>query len=436
MKTTPRILAALLVCAAPAAFGNPFELYGFTPRALGMGGAMTAVGDDLGASFYNPGALLGHTKTEFGLGFADTFANLYVDRASGASTIPTSQVENTPRFELGLIFPLGGKLLKDRVVLAVGGGHPVGSLIRVQTVDQSRPQFYMYQSKAQRFALNAAVGIKVIDGVSVGAGVQITAEQLGRVNFKLDVASRQFIARDITVDLNTVPTPTAGILIEPGDRVKIGLSWRKESQLYYEQPTHIDLGDLGALKLDVSGLAQYWPHVFSGAVSIKVTPRLLVAVQADYYLWSRAPNDQVHVTVTPSGAVLTALGLDALLKVDSADAKMGFANILIPHLAVEYQAADWLALRAGAFVRPAVTPDQSGTTNYLDNFSESVSAGLTFRFTDPLDVFSDPVSFDLGAQVIKANERTSTKLQTTDPTGSSTYGGTLFSFAAMLRYLY
>ncbi len=436
MKTTSRFLAALLVCAAPRAFANPFELYGFTPRALGMGGAMTAIGDDLGASFYNPGALLGHTKTEFGIGFADTISRLYLDRGSGSSAIPTSMAENTPRFELGLIFPLGGKLLKDRVVLAIGGGHPVGSLIRVQTVDQSRPQFYLYQSKAQRFALNTAVGIRIADGLSVGAGVQITAEQLGRVNFKLDVASRQFISRDITVDLNTVPTPTAGILIEPGETVKIGLSWRKEAQLYYEQPTTIDLGDVGALKLDVTGLAQYWPHVFSGAVSLRFTPRLLVAVQADYYLWSRAPNDQVHVTVTPSGAVLTALGLDALLKVDSADAKMGFANIVIPHLAAEYQAADWIALRAGASIRPAVTPDQTGTTNYLDDSSESFSAGATFRFTDPLEVFSDPVSLDLGGQLIVANERTAKKAQLADPTGSSTYGGTLFSFAAMLRYLY
>jgi outer membrane protein transport protein (OMPP1/FadL/TodX) len=403
---------------------------------------MTSVGDDLGASFYNPAALLGHSKTEFGIGFSDTISNLYVDRpcvpsncTGGANTIRTSQVERTPRFELGLIFPLGGALLKDRVVLGIGGGHPMGSLIRVQTVDQSRPQFYMYQSKAQRFALNTALGIKIVNGLSLGVGVQITAEQIGKVNFALDVASRQFRARDITVDLNTVPTPTAGILIEPSESVKIGFSWRKEAQLYYEQPTNIDLGDLGALKLDVQGLAQYWPHVFSGAVSVKLTPRLALTAQADYYLWQRAPNDQVHVKVTPTGSVMTALGLDSLLTVDSADAKMGFANILIPHLAAEWQATDWMTLRGGAWVRPAVTPDQGGTTNYLDNFTESVAAGATFHFTDPLQVFTEPVAFDLGAQMIFANERSNTK-QAVDPTGNATYGGMLFSFAAMLRYLY
>lgn len=429
-----RLLAALAL-VAPAALANPFEMYGFTPRALGMGGAATALGDDLGASFYNPAALLGHSKTEFGLGFADTISNLYIDRASTTSKVRTSEAQNAPRFELGLIFPLGGEILKDRVVIGIGGGHPVGSLIRVQTVDQSQPQFYMYQSKAQRFALNGAIGIKIMNGLSIGGGVQITAEQIGKVNFALDVASRQFVARNITVDLNTIPTPTAGILIEPSESVKIGFSWRKEAQLYYEQPTGIDLGDLGALNLGVNGIAQYWPHVFSGAVALKLTPRLLVTVQADYYLWSRAPNDQVNVTVTPSGAVMQALGLDTLLTVPSNDAKMGFANILIPHLAAEYAATDWLTVRAGGAVRPAVTPDQDGTTNYLDNFTETVGAGATFKFTDPLQVFTEPVAFDIGGQVMIANPRSDRK-QTVDPTGSATWGGSLVSFSAMLRYLY
>ncbi|HUJ24483.1 MAG TPA: outer membrane protein transport protein [Myxococcales bacterium] len=431
---TRRFLTALLLCA-PAAFANPFELYGFTPRAMGMGGAMTAIGDDLGASFYNPGALLGHTKTEFGIGFADTHSNLYVDRSSASPTISTATVENTPRFELGLIFPLGGALLKDRVVLAIGGGHPLGGLIRVQTVDESHPQFYMYQSKAQRFALNGALGVKIVDGLSVGVGVQITAEQIGKVDFALDVASKQFKARDITVDLNTIPTPTAGILIQPSESLSIGFSWRKESQLYYAQPTGIDLGDLGALNLGVQGLAQYWPHVFSGAVSFKLTEKVLVTAQADYLLWSRAPNDQVQVSVTPSGPVLTSLGLDKVLAFQSADASMGFANILVPHLAVEYAGWDWLTLRAGGYVRPAITPDQNGTTNYLDNFTECVGAGASFRFTDPLQVFTEPVTFDIGGQLIIANQRSSQK-QAADPTGSMDYGGSLVSFAAMLRYLY
>jgi long-subunit fatty acid transport protein len=428
-------LILTILTAATAASANPFELYGFTPRALGLGGAMTSVGDDLGASFYNPAGLIGHRKVEFGVGFADTLSSMSIDRGSSASPISSEKVPPAPRFELGLIFPLGGKLFQDRVVLGIGGGHPVGSLIEVQTIDQSHPQFYMYQQKPQRFALNFAVGVKIFDGLSIGGGAQVTAEQIGKVSFSLDLASRTFTSRDITVDLNTILEPMAGILIEPTQHIHIGFSWRKESQLYYTQPTAIDLGDLGSINLDVQGLAQYWPHVFSGAISINFTDALLVAVQADYYLWSHAPNDQVQVTVTPSGAVLTTLGLGSILTVPSNDARMGFVNILVPHLAVEWKAASWLTLRTGGYVRPPVTPDQGGVTNYLDNFTECIGAGLTLKFTDPLQVFTDPVAFDLGGQVLIANSRTSTK-QSADPTGSYTYGGQLFSFAAMLRYLY
>ena len=434
MKRFGLALAALGV-ASTAARANPFELFGYTPRALGMGEAMTAVADDLAGSFYNPAGMIGHTKAEFGIGFADTISQLHIDRSKTSDATSSQEVERSPRFELGIIFPLGGSLFKDRVVIGIGGGHPVGSLVRVQTVDQAHPQFYMYQSKAQRFALNTAVGIRIINGLSIGGGVQITAEQIGSVNFKLDVASRTFKARDITVDLNTVPTPTAGILIEPTDNLKLGLSWRRESRLYYTQPTTIDLGDLGALKLDVQGIAQYWPDVFSAGVSFKPTSRLLIAAQVDYLRWSKSPKDQVTVTVTPKGQVLAALGLDSLLGFGSQDARPGFSDILEPHLGVEYAATDFLTVRGGAWVRPPVTPDQRGTTNYLDNFTEAVSAGLSFRFADPLRVFTDPVTFDLGGQLIFANER-SDKKQGADPTGSASWGGVLYNFSAMLRYLY
>ena len=434
----PRAAAALCAAAmvfAPPARGNPFELFGFTPRAIGLGGAMAGLSDDLAGAFYNPAALVGHSKTEFGLGFADSISNLHIDRLSN-STVPSSQVETSPRFELGLIFPLGGSLLKDRVAIGIAGGHPVGALIRVQTVDQSRPQFYMYQSKPQRFALNAGIGIKIVDGISLGGGVQVIAQQIGKVRFALDMATRRFSAREITTDLNTVPTPMAGLLFEPGDNLKIGLSWRREAKLYYEQPTDIDLGDIGDLNLGVKGLAQYWPDVFSAGVSFHPHPRWLVSAQVDYLLWKNAPRDQVQVTLTPSGPVLDGLGLSQLLAFGSQDVSPGFVNILVPHLGIEFEAADFLTVRAGGFARPPVTPDQTGTTNYLDNFTEAVSAGATLRFCDPLRVFTEPVSFDVAGQLIIANERVMRKAQIKDATGPASFGGTLVSVSAMLRYLY
>jgi long-subunit fatty acid transport protein len=439
LLTARATLLALCALLAWPARANPFELFGFTPRGIGMGGAMVGLADDVAGSFYNPAGIVGHTKAEFGIGFADTIPALHINRAKTSAGTPISgEVDSAPRFEIGIIFPLGG-LLKDRVVIGIGGGHPFGSLVRVQTVDQAHPQFYMYQSKAQRFALDAGIGIKIVDGLSIGAGASVIAQQIGKVRFAVDVASRRFVARDITVDLNTVATPMVGILVEPTETLKFGLSWRKEQQLYYEQPTDINLGDIGDLALDVQGIAQFWPHVFSGGVSYKpaaLSGRLLISAQLDFLVWSRAPRDQVSVTIRPSGPVLDGLGLSDILGFRSQDVTPGFANILVPRLGVEFVATDVLTLRVGASARPPVTPDQRGTTNYLDNFTETFSGGATFKFIDPLKVFTDPVALDVGFSATIANEREMTKFQTNDATGGATYGGALFTASAMLRYLY
>ena len=429
-------LAALAALCAQPAGANPYELFGFTPRSIGLASANVALGDDLAGSFYNPAGMLGHTKSEFGLGIDYTRMMLHIDRTSGGSPVRDGYTDDAPRVELAIIFPLGGAILKDRVVIGLNLGHPVGALIRVQTLDQSRPQFYMYQSKPQRFATSGSIGIKIINGLSIGIGAQVIAEQIGKVNFQIDLAAKKFVSREISIDLNTVPEPLAGILIEPNDWLKIGLSWRKEAQLYYEQPTDLNLGDIGDLQLNVHGIAQYWPHVFSLGVVVKPTRRWLISAQADYLLWNRAPLDQVYVGITPSGAVLGGLGLDAVLGFNSADAPNRFANILIPRVGVEWAALDWLTLRCGVSVRPPVTPDQVGTTNYLDNFTETFAAGASFRFKDALEVFPDPVTLDLGSSLMVANERTQAKRQVADATGGASFGGALFTIGAMLRYLY
>jgi long-subunit fatty acid transport protein len=429
------LFAALVLLAARAASANPYELFGFTPRAVGLASANVALGDDLAGSFYNPAGMLGHTKTEFGLGFDYTHMDLHIDRASTTSQIQNGYEDDVPRFELALIFPLGG-LLRDRVVIGVNLGHPVGSLIRVQTIDQSRPQFYMYQSKPQRFATSAGIGIKIMDGLSIGVGTQIIAEQIGTVAFQVDLAAKKFTSREIDTSLNTIPEPMAGILVEPTDWLKIGFSWRKEAELYYAQPTDLNLGSLGDLQLTVNGIAQYWPHVFSLGATLKPTKQWLVSLQADYLLWSRAPRDQVFVSINPSGAVLTGLGLDSVLGFSANDAQPGFVNILIPRVGVEYSPSSWITVRGGFSLRPPVTPDQVGTTNYLDNFTETIAGGFSFKFLDPLQIFTDPVTFDLGGQLLVANERTQVKRQPADPTGGASFGGMLMTIAAMLRYQY
>ncbi len=256
------------------------------------------------------------------------------------------------------------------------------------------------------------------------------------MKFNVDVAAKRFVARDITIDLNTKPRPMASLLIEPNDWLRIGFSWRMETSLYYAQPTDLNLGDIGDINLNVEGTAQFWPHVFSLGVAFKPTKHWNITLQADYLLWQRASRDQVQVAITPSGPVLDGLGLSDILGFGSADPATGFANIIQPRLAAEWYATDNVTLRGGVWVRPAITPDQTGTTNYLDNFTESVSLGFTYKFPDLLKIFPDPVSLDLAVSSIFANERSYAKRQATDATGGASFGGSIWTVGAGLRYQY
>src|SRR2546430_7346288 len=59
---------------------------------------------------------LGHSKSEFGFGFANSIPSLHVNRSKVGGTAPiTSDAENAPRFEAGIIFPLGGRSEERRV---------------------------------------------------------------------------------------------------------------------------------------------------------------------------------------------------------------------------------------------------------------------------------------------------------------------------------
>jgi hypothetical protein len=126
-----------------------------------------------------------------------------------------------------------------------------------------------------------------------------------------------------------------------------------------------------------------------------------------------------------------------VLSFGSVDGDPGLANILIPRVGVEWSPSEWFTARGGFSLRPPVTPDQVGTTNYLDNFTETLAGGFTLRFRDPLQVFTDPVALDVGGSLVIANRRSQTKVRAAaNLTGDAEFGGVVITLGAMLRYLY
>jgi hypothetical protein len=430
-------IVAALALASTAAFANPLELFGFTPRAAAMAGAQTALGDDIGASFYNPAGLIGRTKTELGAGFAMALPSLYVDRARPNSALTTAMPDTAARGELGVAIPVGGYFSGW---VAIGGavGLPTDKILRIENLDPGRPQFLLYQSKPQRFSASVDAAFRLWHGLSLGLGLQIAQSQNGLYKFGLDVGSRQVTARETRVDAVFVPVPVVGLAWDGGN-YRLGFVWRGEQQQKTDVPTSFDIAQLGTLDIHTASSSFYWPNTFSLGASGRPAlfgGKLLISGQLDLQLWSHAPSDEVQFQILPTGEVITNLGFSGLLGFSAPAKTAGLQSIVVPRIGFEYPALDMLLVRAGASLKPAITPEQSGSTSYLDGLTLTMAAGVGLKLPSPGAALPEPIYVNLSAGLSWLPERDMKKAGGDDPTGDASFGGSVWSFAAMVRYAY
>jgi long-subunit fatty acid transport protein len=410
------ILLALLLA-------SPLDLFGYTPRGTAMAGAMTAA-DGLPAAFYNPAALFDQTRTTLALGFADTAPALHIDRGLPDSPVLSAMPESAPSVELGAVVPVG-----QRFRVGVAMSFPTNRLLRLENLDSSRPQFLLYQSKPQRFNVSVNASLRLADRLAVGFGLSVGQSESGAYRFGLDVPDRLVTVREARVDATFSPAFVLGLLAEPVPSLRVGFAWRGSQAMRTDVPTIFELQGLGSLQIETASTALYWPHVLSLGAAWTATPTLRIYGQIDVQLWSLAPSEEVQFAILPTGQVLTDTGLGDILGYDAPARSAGFHTVAVPRLAVEWSGLPSTTLRGGLAFKPAVTPDQIALTSYLDNPTLLVGAGGTWAAGDGL--FVDAA---LAATVLF--ERQMHKAGAANPTGDASFGGSLWTASAMVRYEY
>lgn len=432
-----RLLLAVLLLAPCTARASNFDIYGFGTRALSMGGAATADSADFSGVFYNPSQLVLRSKINVGLGlfYEKPSMSVTADNPSpefDALCKTGCQPPDSTAYTVGLVFPFAGKL-KDKVSLGIGLSLPTRNLIRVQAVDPGEPSWYLYQSSPDRINVFAGLGIRPVEWLSLGIGLQALADFTGNINFNVDLFNKRFQQRDIVAQLITRQAPVAGITFAPIKQLQFGFSYRASMELDLELPANIGLGDLGSLLLDAKSTTFFTPHEFTFGVSGRPLDGLTIDADLEYARWSVAPNPAVQVKVAFSGELASGLGLDKALSMDSQDAKIGFEDILIPRLGVEYYVVERLAVRAGYFYRPTMVPIQNGLTNLLDGGTHVITGGLGYKFDSPLEILSDPIEIAAVAQHGFVETRHANKSES-NPVPAYSYGGSTTTFAIDIRY--
>lgn len=395
-----RHVAPLLLLLSSAASAQEMDLFGFQPRAIGMGGVQAASEGDYTAAYYNP-ALLRGGSVGVGYIYQQPFFHETLVGSATTGTVSVHQLTDSEGYAFGFAVPLGG-ILKDRATIGLAGYIPSSGLYNARLIDDGSAVFYRYEDAPNQFQLIAAASAQPLRWLSLGLGAQVFGNVGGAATFSAHLNNTPsanggppapgFI-RTSELDSNTLgaAAPIAGLAVGPFKGFKATAVWRGKAEGSYTLPITVALDQgTGTLTVAVQGYYHFSPDEFGLGVSQELWHhRLLLALDLGYELWSEAPPPIAIIGVgLPS--VLSEIGYSPTISPQSATP--GFLDTFVPRAGAEWRATDRLSVRAGYYFRPSIVPNQSASpdpsqqTNalFLDADTHVLSAGAGYAFDDPL----------------------------------------------------
>lgn len=434
-------LALFAVALAPAAArANPWDLFGYNARAIGMSGAQIAVSRDFTATYYNPAALTAGDEANFGFGFNLARPQLSLQFEGGDPQIAPAETPSSNGVTFGLLFPLGGEGFRNRVALGLALNVPTSSLLAGQALDPAIPQWYMYQSLPRRIVAALGIGASPWEWLSLGVSAQILAGVEGQLDYELDIVAGQLSKKSVTFDIQPTAAPIAGVEVRPWPGLRFGLSYRAAIDSKVDLPVDLTVTGVADLVVTTFFRVQYTPHQLALGIAYDWAELdLTLALDVQYLLWSKAPDPSVTSEITVGGDLLEGTGLDGAFNAPAEgrerNVELGFRDVVVPRLGVEKRFG-FFAVRAGYALRPSPAPVQTSGANYIDGTAHIFSLGAGARFFDPLGALEGPLTLDVGASLHFHPDREHRKDTGLDPVGTYTAGGSMWVFGVALAYAF
>lgn len=431
MRALPSLLCLAVLAAARPATASIFDAFGFGARAASMGNSHAALADDYTGVYYNPATLTVRKTPHVGTGVDVVVPDFSVrrDRPAGLEGPPDELPQSNVGVHVGLLFPLGG-LIQNRFALGIGAWLPTVNVTRVEAHDVETPHFYRYDSLPDKLIVAPAVAYEIHETVSFGIGFQLLGSLDGAARVELDALTRRFVRKELQVDVEATSGLTAGLLIRPIDRLRLGVSYREALALDYHLVTDIGIKGAGRLVADIRGTSLYTPTQYTFALSGEPVPALTASLDVVWARWSAAPDPTARFDVTLDGE---PLGFGSIAA-DSPPTALGAVDTVSPRLGLEWRPTAAWAVRGGYAFRPTPLPAQTGRANFIDADVHQLSLGLGWRFPDPLAIHEAPLTVDLAGQLALMPERRMEKAAADDPVGSYAAGGAAWHASLTVRH--
>jgi len=378
-------------------------------RGMARGGAFIAGVNDLSAQYYNPAGLMNLSRGQAYINHSlvtQDIAFTRVDYDADGTVLETHPtVENIadpmhiPQFAVGHHFGM------DDFMFAVGLHPPFAPDLEYPAAGAQR--YSLQDSLVLQFYLGPSAAWQPTDWLKIGAGVYwsyvkadyglslLTCTSVEEAYACEDEPDTYDVDVFLTMEDTKRYTWNAGIIVDPIEQVSIGLSVLPPVKVSGKGSLTADFGEdhLIANFLDGTTFADQdvtvnltMPLIIRSGVAVRPLEGLEVEAAAVYQRWSmteeiRVTDIQLSLTANPDGL----LDEDILLA-DDVVLPAGYQDMVSWRLGGEYDATDWLTVRAGGYYEPSAIPAPVQSVSLVDGKKWGFGLGGTYWFKDTFSV--------------------------------------------------
>jgi long-chain fatty acid transport protein len=339
------------------------------PRAVGMGGAFTAVADDATAVWYNPAtpAFFGQNQVYLGAEVTLSERSYTPDPSSPLGMDGhTSQITETatvlPLPIVGASTRFGfGKTKATRFALSLLTYLAYGGAISYSQNDILNPNTMKPQGIISTsiidYEIAPALSYQVSDVLSIGAALRI-----GITGFNVDDQETAF--RATLSDTGVGIGGTLGIMIRPHPMVDIGAVYRTPLSATATGGGPVVVTGQPTTNKD-SSLSITWPQSAGLGVAVKPHWRVIASVQGDWTAWSSVQKLNASLFGIPDAQTTRP---------------MRYNDSYALHLGLQTVVSRNVLVRAGYTLDSNAIPDSTMRRENQDALKATVAAGLGLHF--------------------------------------------------------
>lgn len=334
-------------------------------RAMGMGNAFAAVADDLSAVYYNPAGLAGLDEPALYLGATVMLPSTIYENASGAKERTDSQVFLPPH--LYAVYPV------RNLAFAVGAYSPFG--LGTKWSDTGLARYQATESELTTININPAIAVKVRPWLYLGAGINYM-----RSRAVMEKMVDQSLVGGIDAPFRLEGDGdgwgyNAGIIIVPGERLRLGASYRSAVSVDYSGSASLKniapaIQPLfgGVSFRTNAGTSIKFPDILTLGAAFRPSEKITLVLDLDRSGWSSHESFAVDLEneVAPAGFI------------DSTEAK-DWKDVWAIKGGVEYRASERLSIRGGYAYHENPVPERTLDPGLPDSDQHDFSIGFGYR---------------------------------------------------------